>query len=637
MKHADVFKKLNQYDVVTFDVFDTLITRSVLRPTDVFTLVEAAAKERGLTERAYASDRCCAEQSANARHGEGVTHQQIYEFLKKDFGYSQTQCGQLMELELEMELQVVLPRRDVQELFFQIAATDKKIVLCSDMYLNSGVIRQLLVKCGYPENLDIWVSSEKGAAKYSGKLWEAFFETLPAGCKTIHIANDENTDYRILRKMGRDAIHIDSGLDRFEKSPMYGYLERFADQGAANTLVLGKLINEACFNAAFDDTPPDMNVVSVWGGAMFACFMDYLVKMDDQSQLLFVTREGYLLKDMFERYSRCLGMEREGTLFYASRAATVAATITSAEAIRDSMKKPEFRGTLGEFAKSRLNYDLSQAQDICNLEISLPEQTNRVMQLLKPCFEEIISNGIRQNSAYMQYISQIRQPGKPLTVVDVGYNGTIQYALSKILSEKVGGLYMFLSDGAVPKTIGCRCDGMENPREGIHPVYDNLLFLEAVMQVPYGQLQRMELKDGEVAPVFNEDANFSVDIASAQEQFCRFTQWMAKWKKTLGDHLNMDFALAETIWVCLLKFDLLPDALIDSFWLSDDYSGYSVLRYNKDKQEWISRRKTIPLIFAVLSKDEKLTFKQKLKRYVKRKIPYFAYDWASKIWIKYIK
>ena len=600
-------------------------------------LVESAAKERELLTRAYAQERTRAEQMANLQYGDGVTHQQIYRFLKSEYGYNDTQCTELMKLEIEMELRVVVPRRDVKDLFFEMVNSKKQIILCSDMYLGSSVIQQLLTKCGYPEGLDIWVSCEKNAAKYSGKLWEALFDWLPAGLKTIHVGNDENTDYRILRKMGRAAVLIDSSLDRFEKSAMYGYLDRFVDRNISNSLVLGMLVNGTCFNTAFDDTSESTDVVSVWGGAMFSCFMDYLVKMDDQSQLLFVTREGYLLKDMFEGYCQSLGIDRKGTLFFASRAATVAATITSVEDIRDSMKKPEFKGTLGEFTGSRMNYDLSYAPDICDLEVALPEQTNWVMQLLKPHYERILVNGGKQKKAYLQYISEIRQEGKQLTVVDVGYNGTIQYALSKILSEKVGGLYMFLSDGALPKNLGCRCEGMANPRAGVHPVYDNLLFLEAVMQVPYGQLQRMELRDGRVVPMFNGDANNSEEIAAAQEQFCGFVKWMAYWKKELGNCFDSDFELAEAIWICLLKFDFLPESLVQNFWLSDDYSGYSVLRYHKDRQEWRSKRKNIPLVFELLCNNEELTFKQKIKKFVKRRIPYFAYDWASKIWIRYIK
>ena len=219
----------------------------------------------------------------------------------------------------------------------------------------------------------------------------------------------------------------------------------------------------------------------------------------------------------------------------------------------------------------------------------------------------------------------------------MGYNGTIQYALSKILSGKVSGLYMFLNDGALPLKAGCKCSAIANPRDGDHPVYDNLMFLEAVMQVPYGQVQRLELENGSVKIVRNSDANFSGYIPKAQEAFSRFAEWIAGWKAAAGDDLELHFGLAEAIWVCLLKFNLLPEELLEGFYLADDFCGTPLWKYDVAKQQWQSEKKSIPLAFTLLRTNDSLSRKQRIKKYIKKHIPYFAYDWASKVWVKYIK
>lgn len=40
MQLEAIYKQLTEYELITFDVFDTLITRCVVHPTDVFRLVE---------------------------------------------------------------------------------------------------------------------------------------------------------------------------------------------------------------------------------------------------------------------------------------------------------------------------------------------------------------------------------------------------------------------------------------------------------------------------------------------------------------------------------------------------------------------------------------------------------------------
>lgn len=627
-------QKLMAYDVVSFDVFDTLITRCVCRPTDIFMLVEATAKHRGLPAEGFAEKRIQAESAAYKSLGSTANLEQIYEMLCASAAYTREQCDALMALELETEQKAVLPRRDMLEVLQALRDAGKRIVLCSDMYLSSGQIRNLLVRCGFPADLEIWVSCEKGGTKHDGILWEKFFAELPVGLRTIHVGDNEDGDYRALKRIGRDAVLIPSGLARFESAELYGYLSKYMDGDIGCRLALGYLIHCACFNSPFFGRTIPENVTAVWGGAVFSSFMDYLIQCSDDSQLLFVTREGYLLQPMYERYCRSLGkIAQSHALCYASRTAAVSAAVATEQDIRNALQKPEFTGTLGQLAKGRLNYDLSGDPTLSELEIRLPEQAAKVFQLLNPHMEKILEKGIPQNKAYRQYLAEIRDGSKPLTVVDVGYNGTIQYALARILKEPVSGRYLFLNDGALPKGIGCSCQALSGTRDSDHPIYENLLFLEAVMQVPYGQLRCMT----EEGPVFNSDANFSEAIPVAQEQFCGFVEWFADWQKTVGPELKPDFSLAEAIWVCLLKYDFLPEELLDGFWLADDYCGTPMWRYDRMAHQWVGKDKVTPLAFSLVPCGQKIGWKQRIKAVVKRYIPVFAYDWASKIWIKFIK
>ena len=638
MTAAEMEAKLLQYDIITFDVFDTLITRCVLHPADVFAVVEAQAKQQALLDRPFWKERQEAEEAAYETYGDGTNFSQIYEMLQTRFSYSKELCDRLMTMELAAELELTAPRTAMRDLLLRLRDGGKRIILCSDMYLSSDQIRQLLVRCGYPEDLEIWVSSEYNASKTTGELWKKLFAAIPQNTKVIHVGDNDCGDYRSLKQLGREAVRIQSGYGMFSESPLYDYLSSYEEEGnLGRSLVLGWLVNKACFNSPFRDRDSGEEITAVWGGASFASFMDFLMEQRDDSQLLFTTREGYLLKPLYEAYCEALGVEPQpGCLFYASRAATVAATVTSEKDVLDAMQRPEYHGTLGHFVKSRMNFELPEDAP-SDTPIELPAQQREAFRLLKPYLPQIYETSLAQKQAYETYVESLRQDNRALTVVDVGYNGTIQWALSKVLGEKVGGLYMFLNDGAPPTRLGCPAKGIANPRADLHPLYDNLLFLEAVMQVPYGQLRKMTLVNGEVQPLFNEDANFSQYIPVAQAQFTRFVQWIGHWKGQLGAALTLDFSLAEAIWVCLLKFRYLPKELLDSFWLADDFCGFPVWKYDDETQMWKSAKKETPLDFALMKSGEHLSPKQKLKNFVKKHIPYFAYDWACRIWMQHIK
>lgn len=452
-----------------------MITRCVTKPTEVFTIVEAKAKNDHVIDKPFFQERQSAEQTGNLRYGDSNSMNTIYELLAAEYGYSAEQCRYLMNAEINTEYEVITPRSRMLELVQNLISEGKRVLLCSDTYLNSAEIRRLLTKCGYPADLELWVSNERGASKHAGTIWKQLFDYLPKDKKIIHMGDDELSDYAGLKQQGKPAVLIDSGMRAFAKSELYPYLSGYLNDGIGTSLMLGYLINKACFNSPFTDDVVEENVVAAWLGPVFACFMDWLVQHDDGSQLLFLTREGYLLQALYTRYCKaCHVPQQSNALFYASRAATMAATITSEAEIRNVMKLA-YQGTLGHFVKCRMNYQLPLDADIYDIEISLPAQMKTAMRALRPHIPEIIENGKKQNEAYKTYIQQIRM-GTALSVVDVGYTGTIQYALSKILSEPIGGLYLFLNEKHIYQKAGCTASCLRKTTVGTCPIYHNLFF-----------------------------------------------------------------------------------------------------------------------------------------------------------------
>ena len=122
-----LFEQLKKYDIITFDVFDTLITRCVLRPIDIFVLVEEKWNHGKTVKLKFAELRVQAEQNAYQEYGACANLEQIYSILVRDNTISLEDAERLKQLEVQMELDATIPRKDMLVLFEQLQSVEKKM------------------------------------------------------------------------------------------------------------------------------------------------------------------------------------------------------------------------------------------------------------------------------------------------------------------------------------------------------------------------------------------------------------------------------------------------------------------------------------------------------------------------------
>ena len=632
-----LLSKLLKYDIITFDIFDTLITRQVLKPTDIFLFVEEQVKNEKNFGNGFCKHRIKSEQIAYELYNDKVNLLDIYNILEKEYNYTKYQCNILMNLEIEIEKELIIPRQDMLLLFNKLHQYNKHIILVSDMYLSSDIISDLLNICGYPNNLEIIVSNEKNLSKYKGNLWDYLFNKLK-GKNLIHLGDNIYSDIQQVKSRGHEAILIKNPYDIYVESEIYQYLLKYENKNINNSLILGCFINGVCFNSPFGNNVQTDMALGIWLGLVFGCFINWLIENRKEEIYLFVTREGYIFLPLYKEYCKILGIDdKKNILFYASRMATTSASVVSKKDLIDVLEI-KYRGKLSEFTKSRLNFILPENDETRNIEIILPKQKKKVALLLEKYERQIFLRAKKENKAYNIYLEEIRNKlgDLPITIVDIGYTGTAQYNLSKIFNEKISGKYIFLDEKVLPEKIGCSCESITKTTDRIHPIYENLLFLEAAIQVPYGQLKQMSLNENnEVMPIFNNDKQTSIYVKEAQKAFFNFVKKEAFWHKKIGENFKYDFSLAEDIWILMIQYNFLPMNLLKCFWLSDDFSGDEVWKYDLKEHMWISKNQKVPVIFS-LSKN-RLSKKYKLKNFVKRNVPSNLYEPLKYIWIKFIK
>ena len=205
--HARLEEAIEQADIVSFDIFDTLLMRTTLVPDDVFELVEQRALAQGLPARGFAAARRAAQNSPD-----GATIEQIYRIVQQALDCSDAERATLLNSELDAERESILPREPLRSLFYAALASGKRVFLISDMYHSSETIAELLRINGIEGYEQLLVSSEKGMLKRQG-LFNLLASSKTPANRIVHIGDSINNDVMPARAAGIQTILVPSALD----------------------------------------------------------------------------------------------------------------------------------------------------------------------------------------------------------------------------------------------------------------------------------------------------------------------------------------------------------------------------------------------------------------------------------------
>lgn len=272
---AGIIKQINKYDIVSFDIFDTLLKRNIDKPTDVFKYIEKKKNRSGFCET-----RIAAEKRARAKkRGMEVTLAEIYAEMPYDFSNE--------ELEAEGELLIandwILP-------IYKYALQSKRIVITSDMYLPEEFICQILEREGINGFERLYLSSTIGKTKCSGELFDLIISELGKENRLIHIGNSYKSDYEIPQKRGIDAICIPTKVQKnIFKLKQTGVEENVLNSFLNNTSPIGK---NRYYRFGYEKFG-----MFLWG---YSQWLYKSVKESDIGDVYFFSRDGLIMKKAFD-------------------------------------------------------------------------------------------------------------------------------------------------------------------------------------------------------------------------------------------------------------------------------------------------------------------------------------------------
>lgn len=534
---------IDRAKVVSFDLFDTIVTRPSLSPTAVQSFVgERLKRRRGLED--FLAVRKAAELEARAAKDwtGDVGFEEIYARFPET--WSQEARDEARALEGEIEQAIVLPRSPVVEAVKYAQSAGKRVLVVSDTYFDEAVVRGLLASVGV-QAPEIVLSNAFGARKDRGDLWKALLERDGGDPSDwLHVGDNEVSDMQRAGDLGIRTFHCMNPVTMLRQKRLLPADDRLTSAWPS-ALVLGP--SGAHFGA--DPFPPGgalgpsrVESAEALGYAVFgpvlAAFTFWLVRRVRDTgveRLAFLAREGWALRPLYEALRPIVPDLPPSTYLYASRRAVLTARQAAAFDVEAVVSGPAFDGALGDLVKARLGLEIEGAS--AGRPLSLPQDAALARRLLEGLKPEILSQAEPEAAAMAAYLDQEGLAAGNSAVVDVGYRATIQKGLQKVLGRGLAGFYM----GAFPEAheveagggdiegwFGVRLDPL-----GQHPLVRHAILLEALLTAPEGQLQRFVLDEaGRPAPQL-KPSKLSKDEAATLSQMhagaLRYLQDLVRW------------------------------------------------------------------------------------------------------------
>ncbi len=575
---TNIYEKIKNYDIISFDIFDTLITRKIYNPSDLIGILESYVKK---TYKIIDFKRIRINAEYNVRVSKDFkgdcSIDEIYENIKELTNLDDNQCKKIKEKEIELELDFIIPRKEMLELYNWLKKDNKKIILISDMYLTSDIIKKMLNKCGYDNWDELLVSSEVGYRKDNGAIWEYYFNNYTKNKSTIHIGDNEHSDIQRLCDMGKPFIHVMQSKKMFCLSNYATFINNYKNKRTiGDEVALGLIVNKQLYNNPFkfNETLYGINTYNELGytifGPIFAQFFNYLAKeceKNNTDELLFLAREGYFLEPLYQKYCKILKIKPvKSKYFLTSRRSTSVACIETMEDVKEIMMSG-YEGSIKNLYKTRLGLDL----DIEDKFIKLESSKDEVLKNIEDNFNVYKKIFNKERNNYLKYCKK-NIKGKNVAVVDLGYSGTIQYYLIKLLNKKINGYYFILTDNIKPLKLGGKASFCYNFKSETceKNIYNFSMILESFLTAPIGQLIKFDDDGNPIYKNENIDESFIEKLKQINDGiFAFFDDYLVLAKKY---NLNLSGEFIGTNFSSLVYTDILNPQIKQDFKLENSYS-----------------------------------------------------------------
>lgn len=498
-KKSEIINEIKNNDVISFDLFDTLIMRNVPYATDVIELVNIELIKKGYVIEDFINKRIAAEKKMSQGYAPRLS--EIYrEILGGDYAEF---VEEFVNIEFNVDLNLICPRKESNSLIMESKKLEKRVYITTDSYYSKEQIEKILLLNNIEGYDDIFVSCEYGKSKNDGLYVELIKESETK--EILHIGDDEISDIKAAERYGLVSFRLYSAFELFDFVGGLGFEELVCC--LADRIKIGIFLAQF-FNNPFQFENEEKKIfVNNTGeiGFLFCApiISDFLVWYEEKVKekkcmnVWFGARDGYLIQKLYHKFYP----EQQTEYFLTSRISAIRAGVENTEDIKyvDSMK---FSGDLTCNLKCRFGIDA--------LEISKEDTIPSESGLLKYS-SEILNKATIKKQNNIKYVQKLNVKNGNIAFFDFVAKGTTQLYVQRLIDNHMIGLYFFQLEPDFEENKNLEIYSFYTGEERNNSaIFDDYYILEAILTSPNPSVDEFDF-DGN--PIYSLETRSEKDIS----------------------------------------------------------------------------------------------------------------------------
>ncbi|ULJ61201.1 hypothetical protein [Wielerella bovis] len=528
-------------DAMSFDLFDTLAERDFIEPWELFSFIEPEIR-RALNNKNFQFCNFRRQAEADIRRptrGEfEITLDEIYQEFQTLTGLSDEQCDLIKQLEKQAEFDLVKPKkRMVREYRFAKLVVKKRSIL-TDIYLEQDDIEQILQRIGITDYDYLISSATNRTRKHNGSMYGDYLKLMAKDHigveKCLHTGDNAHADGDMARRHGLRAYVFPKAMDNFHRSSIAGYLSgAFSTKNVATSIPSGLIANKFYAEPWNKLTSDNLFAGSNFKygycaiGSLVLGFSQWLyrrARLNGTKKLYFLARDGYILKEAFDTLYGDDPDAPQTEYLLSSRRSVIVPAIQTKEDIHELASLNFNARTLKSFLINRFGVEIEQIPSHILEKYRFKEDTivspqfhfAKLLALLTEIQDIIFATAQAERETYLQYLEEKQfikdldiLGEKGVALVDIGYSGTMQYYLTKLLGKKMNGYYFLTHNFARDYYPDAVFEGylanLDDHRTAYrHKLNDFVFIFESAFSSQDGSLLKFERDGQDIRPIFIE-------------------------------------------------------------------------------------------------------------------------------------
>jgi predicted HAD superfamily hydrolase len=553
------FSGIRSAKVVTFDIFDTALLRSVAQPADALALAAWRAERRfgyGIGMRALLDARRKAGKqarlNAQAEGREEVTLDEIYTRLP---GLPPDICSGLRDEELATERDVCYANPTILGIYRDMIASGTSVAFISDTALPTTFLENLLFEKGYTGPHKVFLSSAFGTSKALGKLFPLVASRLGVQPSEIwHIGDNARSDVVQAHRAGVHGLWYRPKLSR----PTHRKREKAArdERGIARSLMAGIPQLLSAGSSATDSTWRDIGFTVA--GPLYLGFTQWLIgelAKFAPDRIYFCSRDGRIVLRVYQMLGKFYPAAPPSIYLMVSRRSLRFPTLERLDDLAlDMLCGNHNRLWMPvEIYLTRVGLDPEDCH-AAMLENGLPsgtlihgaEKRGKLRSLFQDLENQILRVARRERVVLVRYLEQEKCfDTQKLALCDIGWMGSLQMALGWVLkserrSAQVSGYYLGTSDGVrqLAGTGGAAAGWLIDagtPGDRCRILYSGSSIAELLFTANHGSVRGYRDDEGTVTPIIENLGIEATYVAAADAIQGAGLEFVDRYVKAFGD------------------------------------------------------------------------------------------------------